>query len=110
MRISKDEIARTATALRKHRGNLMAAARELGVARSTLVFRIRRYGLDRKLPGVKRAPGMSIEEFRREHDRGYAILLKLKGALRELGQNCLYESAGRASPITDSIGALRWRR
>ncbi len=44
--LAKEEVARIQQALSKHKGNKVATAKELGISRTTLWRRIKKYGLD----------------------------------------------------------------
>jgi transposase len=78
-------------ALNKAGGNVTAAARMLGIARSTF-----RRQLAGAIPRGQRKPpsenkGRTLAQFRQAHDKDTIIPAKIRTALKELGAAWLYE-------------------
>lgn len=73
-------------AMKKCGGNKTAAAKLLGIPRSTLRDRLRK--------GVrpKERAGRSLTAFKKAHDKDTIIPEKIRLALKELGNSWLYES------------------
>jgi hypothetical protein len=91
-KLDPNVIAQAHAALAKH-GTLSAAARSLGIARSTLEGRLKHPAPkpSASLPVTKPKAGKSLADFRAAHDKDYIVPAKIKSALKELGNGWEYE-------------------
>lgn len=83
--ISVDDKRKAREAVEKH-GGVNAAAKALGLPRTTLQNRIK------DSPRADRKAGKTLEDFRSRHDKDYIVPKKIKAALEQLGDSWEYES------------------
>lgn len=74
-----------------HKLGITAAARKLGVSRSTLRDRLRKAGKVAAPEPQERAIGRPLADFRSQHDKNFIVPRKVRAALEALSTGWLYE-------------------
>lgn len=95
-KLKAEEINKTVLVVKKHGGNQVRAAAELGISRSTLQHRMLAAGRSTVSAREDKPVGYTRDDFRARYDKSYIVPNRIREALKKLG-------AGRYLPEGDFI-------